>query len=492
MRLRLEKITKSFAEVKALQAVDFDLAAGEIHALCGENGAGKTTLINILSGNIRPDSGVISMEGEEIIISSPYEAAQAGVAVVHQHLSLFDHLTVAENIHASSLPVNGIGIIQYKELYARADDLLKQLEMKAINAFSLVASLSPGEKQMVEIAKALASDPAILVLDEPTASLTSRECNVLFSLLASLKAQGKSIIYISHRMDEIFRLADRVTVLKDGVSQATSASHLLTKAQLIRKMVGRDIPTLEPRHVTLNDVLLSVRDISGRRFAHVSFDLRIGEILGFAGLVGAGRTEIARAIFGADDIESGEVFLRGERLRFTHAVDGILKGIGYLPEDRRTQGLFPEMSIAENVAAGTDIKLNDRNLFDINRADRIANVMREKLRIAAPDIHSKVARLSGGNQQKVLIARWMVIDPDVLIVDEPTHGVDVGAKFEIHNIFRSLAAEGKGLIVISSELPELLGLCDRILVIKDGRVAADFSAADATEEKIVSVATTAT
>jgi ABC-type sugar transport system ATPase subunit len=492
MRLRLERITKSFPEVKALQEVDFDLAVGEIHALCGENGAGKTTLINILAGNIRPDSGHISLEGENVVIKSPYEAVRRGVAVVHQHLSLFDSLTVAENMLASKIPVNGIGLIQYKDLYSRAEALLNKLEMTGIDASSLVASLSPGEKQMVEIAKALACDPTILVLDEPTASLTSRECTVLFSLLENLKSQGKSIIYISHRMDEVFLLADRITVLKDGVSQGTSASSAFTKDQLIRKMVGRDIQSLKRGPFVSNDVLLSIRNISGKRFEHVTFDVHKGEIVGLAGLVGAGRTEIARAIFGADEIQSGEIFLRGESLRFRHANDGIRKGIGYLPEDRRAQGLFPEMSIAENVAAGADIKLNNRGFFDIISAGKIANVMREKLRIASPDIHTKVTRLSGGNQQKVLIARWMVIDPDVLMVDEPTHGVDVGGKFEIHNIFRSLAAEGKGLIVISSELPELLGLCDRILVIKDGRVAAEFSAADATEEKIVSVATTAT
>lgn len=476
--------------MKALQGVDFDLAAGEIHALCGENGAGKTTLINILAGNIRPDSGTISLEGEKVSMNSPHEAAKRGVAVVHQHLSLFDNLTVAENILASTLPVNGIGLIKYNILYSRTGALLKQLEMSGIDALSLAGSLAPGEKQMVEIAKALACDSTILVLDEPTASLTSRECKVLFALLEKLKARGKSIIYISHRMDEIFLLADRITVLKDGVSQGTTIKGELTKDQLIRKMVGRDIPSLNPGSSVSNDILLSIRDLSGRRFAHVTFELRKGEIVGLAGLVGAGRTEIARAIFGADEIESGEIRLRGESLRFKHAVDGIRSGIGYLPEDRKAQGLFMEMSIAENMAAGADTKLSNRGFFDINRAGRIADVMKRKFRIAAPDIHSKVARLSGGNQQKVLIARWMVINPDVLIVDEPTHGVDVGAKFEIHNIFRSLAAEGKGLIVVSSELPELLGLCHRILVIKDGRIAAEFPAAEATEEKIVSAATT--
>jgi ABC-type sugar transport system ATPase subunit len=304
--------------------------------------------------------------------------------------------------------------------------------------------------------------------------------------------QGKSIIYISHRMDEIFLLADRITVLKEGVSQGTSMKSELTKDQLITKMVGRDIPSLQPGSFVSHDILLSVRDISGTRFSHVTFDLRKGEIVGLAGLVGAGRTEIARAIFGADEIESGEIFLRGESLQFKHAADGIQKGIGYLPEDRKAQGLFAEMSIAENVAAGADIKLNNHGFFDHSRARGVAKVMKEKLRIAAPGIHSKVAKLSGGNQQKVLIARWMVINPDVLIVDEPTHGVDVGGKFEIHNIFRSLAAEGKGLIVVSSELPELLALCDRILVIKDGRVVAEFPALDATEEKIVSAATITT
>jgi ABC-type sugar transport system ATPase subunit len=489
MHLSLEQIHKTFPGVKALQGVDLEILPGEIHALCGENGAGKSTLMNILAGNVPADGGKITINGEALVIGSPRESFQIGIATVHQHLSLTDTLSVAENIYANTQPVNRWGLIQYGELFRQTRLLLEQLGLDHIDPRRLAGTLSAAERQMIEIAKALSKHPSVLILDEPTASLTERETTILFSILKNLKQHNISIIYISHRLDEIFLLADRITVLKDGQSQGTFPKEHLSKEELIRKMVGRDVEKVKTSVSRKKEVALSVQSLTGKGFTNITFKLNKGEILGLSGLVGAGRTEIARAIFGADKIISGTINADDRVLDGTHPADAIHHRIAYVPEERKKLGLFQEMTIEENIIVAASKKVAMRGFFDAAKSTNFAKAMTEKLRIAAPDVKTKAGRLSGGNQQKVLLAKWLLTDPDILIVDEPTHGIDVGARFEIYTILQSLAASGKSILMISSDLPELLSICDRIIVIKEGAVAGEFQAAEATEEKIMALAT---
>ena len=489
MRLSLTQIHKTFPGVRALQNVDLEVLPGEIHALCGENGAGKSTLMNILAGNIQPDSGKIRINGEEVVIETPRKSFQLGIATVHQHLSLTETLSVAENIYANTQPVNRWGIIQHHELFRKTNELLGQLHLNHMDPRTIVGSLSAAEKQMIEIAKALSKHPSLLILDEPTASLTERETSRLFSILNNLKHANISIIYISHRLDEIFLLADRISILKDGQFQGTFVKEELSKEQLIRKMVGRDVEKIKTSVSTKEEVALSVKALTGKGFSNITFNLYKGEILGLAGLVGAGRTELARAIFGADKTISGAISTDKMTLKVKHPADAINQGIAYVPEERKRLGLFAEMTIEENIVVASSKKVASRGFFDAARSRNFADVLKEKLRIAAPDVTTKAGRLSGGNQQKVLLAKWLLTDPEILIVDEPTHGIDVGARFEIYTILQSLAASEKSILIISSDLPELLGICDRIIVIKGGAIAGEFSGMEATEEKIMALAT---
>jgi len=485
--LQLRTISKHFPGVKALDTVSFTVNAGEIHALCGENGAGKSTLLNILTGNLRPDTGQILLNNQAVQISSPAQATSLGIAIVYQQLSLVDGLTVAENVFANRQPKNWLGLIQYKTLFDNTQRLLSQLALTDIRPKTRVADLSPGQKQMVEIAKALSQNPAILLLDEPTASLTDRETSTLFLLLRQLRAQGKAIVYISHRLTEIFALANRISVLKDGRHQATLPVDELTPDALIRLMVGRDLTLNRANSAATSAVLLAVEKLSGGRFQDVSFRLHKGEILGLVGLVGAGRTEIARAIFGIDAVSTGTIQVKGQSVRINHPADAVTLGMGYLPEDRKTLGLFLEQSVAQNIVA---VKPPASGAwFNTRRVTAIAEEYRQKLGIRTPSVHELVTNLSGGNQQKTLLARWLLTNPDVLIVDEPTHGIDVGAKAEIYDLLRQLARQGKGILLISSELSELLLLADRILVIRDGRVSGEVNGPEATEERIMTLAT---
>lgn len=487
-RLQLRKISKLFPGVKALQEVDMKIEAGEIHALCGENGAGKSTLMNILAGNLQPEDGDIVLNGNKVEFNIPKEAFASGIALVYQHLSLVDSLSVAENIFANHRFRNNWAMIPYDKLYAMTNELLQQLKITSINPKTLVSKLSAPEKQLVEIAKALSKKPSILILDEPTASLTDREIKALFSTLGRLKTEGVSIIYISHRLEEIFEIADKVTVLKDGKSQGMFSVRDLDKNRLIRLMVGRDIVNLKVESTARGEVLLEVKNLSSARFRDISFKLHEGEILGIAGLVGAGRTEIARAIFGADGVESGTIYLKGELLRPDHPSDAIENGIAYVPEDRKSLGLFPEMTIQDNIVVASLRQTMKGKLYNQSVANDVSQTYKDKLHIASRDVKSIVNTLSGGNQQKVVLAKWLLANPQVLIVDEPTHGVDVGAKFEIYEILKSLASQGKGILMISSELTELIGLCDRILVINKGKLAGEVKGTHATEENILQLA----
>jgi len=486
--LKLHRISKAFPGVKALQAVDLDIQPGEIHALCGENGAGKSTLMNILAGNLQPDEGTVTINDQPVNINSPQDAFDKGISIVYQHLSLADNLSVAENIFANQHPTSSWGIIQFDELYRQTALFLQQLHLDKINPRTLVSRLSPAEKQLVEVAKALSKKPSVFILDEPTASLAERESRTLFTILKKLKDEGVSIVYISHRLEEVFLLADRISILKDGKYQGTFKKEDLTKDELIRRMVGREIQSLKTASYVQEEILLSVKNLTGERFREITFQLHRGEILGLAGLIGAGRTEIARALFGADKVISGEVVLRNERLHAKHPAESISKGMAYVPEERKTLGLFPEMSIQDNMIAGKFKNALQGRFYNPAKAKLLAVNSTAQLGISTPGVQQKVVNLSGGNQQKVVLAKWLLTNPDVLMVDEPTHGIDVGAKFEVYEILKTLASQGKGIIMISSDLPELLGICDRIVVIKQGSLVGEFSRNEATEEKILALA----
>jgi ABC-type sugar transport system ATPase subunit len=488
MLIQLKNISKSLYTVKALDSVNFDLQAGEVHALCGENGAGKSTLMNILTGNLQPSTGEIFVEGRLTQILNYEQANNLGISIVYQTLSLIDTLDVAENIFVNQ-QTNRWGLIDHKALRTQADLLLKKLQINDIQVDTLINNLSIGQKQMIEIAKALAKQPKILILDEPTASITDKETQILFEIIRHLKKQGVGIIYISHRLTEIFELADRVSVLKDGKYQKTLPIREVTKNQLISLMVGREIVQAEKHSFTQAEIMMEVSNLSGKKFQNISFQLKKGEILGLAGLVGAGRTEIARAIFGVDLHTSGEVLLKGKKLKIKHPKDAIKAGIGYLPEERKSLGIFAEMSILQNViSVGLKQMMNTQMFFDNKKAIKATQYFKEKLQINASSIWQKVANLSGGNQQKVVLAKWLLQNPEVLIIDEPTHGIDVGAKFEIHKLLQKLVQGGKSIILISSELTEIMSLADRILVMREGKIVGELNGKTAEEKQIMTLA----
>jgi ABC-type sugar transport system ATPase subunit len=486
--LSIRGISKHFPGVKALDAVSFDVQAGEIHALCGENGAGKSTLLNILTGNLQPDGGQLEWRGQPIHLNGPAEATRQGIAIVYQQLSLIDSLSVAENIFANRQPRNRWGMIQYRRLETDTQALLKELNLSHIQPNERVADLSPGSKQMVEIAKALSQKPAILLLDEPTASLTERETSTLFGLIRQLKTAGKAVVYISHRLAEIFEVADRVSVLKDGMYQGTFPVSETTPAELVRRMVGRNVIVGRTESSAQKEVVLNINRLSGGRFSDVSFQLHRGEILGLAGLVGAGRTEIARAIFGIDPVFAGTIQLNGQLVQIHHPADAVRLGLGYLPEERKSLGVFADQSITENVITVSP-PITKTGWFDAKTSAHVTEMFQQQLSIRTPSVRTRVGNLSGGNQQKVLLARWLLMEPSVLLVDEPSHGIDVGAKADIYDLLRQLAAQGKAILLISSELSEILMLADRILVMHEGKIAGELDGATATEEQIMNLAT---
>jgi ABC-type sugar transport system ATPase subunit len=487
--LRLEHITKQFPGVKALDDITISIGEGQIHALCGENGAGKSTLMNIISGNLQPDNGTMLINGVPMSFRNPKEAFENKISIVYQHLSLVDSLSIAENIYANQQPRNQWGLIQYHKLYKQTQQLLETLKLDTLNPRTLVSKLSPAEKQMVEIAKAISKEPSIFILDEPTASLTDREAKTLFEILFAQRANGASIIYISHRLEEIFYLADKISVLKDGKYQGTYEAKELTKDALIQKMVGRELKAIRTGSAKTEDILLRVKNLIGRKFNNISFELHKGEIVGFSGLVGAGRTEIARAIFGLEKIASGEIIFKDIGFVPRHPVEAIRRGFAYVTEERKRLGLFPDMSVQDNIVAACLDSVMPGGIYDGEKTKKLASESKLKLKIAAHSIQQRVVNLSGGNQQKVMLAKWLLTTPEVLIVDEPTHGIDIGAKYEIYEIVKSLVAEGKSVIMISSELSELIGLCDRIIVIKKGTISGEVSGEDMTEENIMALAT---
>jgi rhamnose transport system ATP-binding protein len=481
-------IAKSFAGVQALKGVSLELRPGEVHAIVGENGAGKSTLIKIITGAVKPDSGTLTVEGRVVQHHSPALAKSLGIAAVYQQPALFPDLTVAENI---ALSLESAGVWRRVDWDARnrlARELLERAGAE-IDPARTVSTLSMPEQQIVEIAKAIGAKARVLILDEPTASLTEREVERLFRVIRALRDGGHGIIYISHRLEEIASIADRVTVLRDGQSIATRDLREVEPAELIRLMVGRDIAAVFPkREVPIGDVVLEVRGLQSPAIHDVSFSVRRGEILGLAGLVGAGRTELAETLFGLTPAEGGEIRLHGRAVRIEEPPDAIGLKIGYLPEDRRQHGVVLEMAVAANVSMASLGAVSRRGLIDHGAERRLARRYVDQLRVKTPSLYTETGSLSGGNQQKVALARWLAIEPEVLILDEPTQGVDIGSKSEIHQMMVDLAEKGMAMLMISSELPEILGMSDRIAVMRGGTIAGILSRAEATQERLLALA----
>ena len=485
-------ISKSFPGVQALKDVQFELSRGEVLALVGENGAGKSSLMKILSGIYSKDAGTIVLEGEEVDIDSPKTAQALGISIIHQEMNLMPHLTIAQNIFIGREPRGGL-FLRERALNKQADDLLNRLGIQ-LDPRELVQNLTVAKQQMVEIAKALSFDAKVLIMDEPTSALTNSETETLFTLIEALKASGTGVIYISHRMDELRRITDRVTVLRDGQYIGTLAKDELDIPTIIEMMVGRHIEEgarPAPRDATTDDVVLRVEGLNTRHLLKdISFELRRGEILGFSGLMGAGRTEVARAIIGADPSESGTVHIDGKLVSIKQPSDAVRYGVGYLSEDRKELGLLLEQDVNTNVLLASLRDYTDRLGFvHTAKGKQKTRDYVDALRIKTPSITATTKNLSGGNQQKVVIAKWLARDCDILIFDEPTRGIDVGAKEEIYKLLNDLVAQGKSIIMISSELPEVLRLSHRIVVMAGGRITGVLDNKDASQAKIMDYAT---
>ena len=485
--LSLSGVTKRFFNVLALEGVHFDVLRGEVHAVCGENGAGKSTLMKVMSGFYVPDEVTLSLDGETLRFSSPGEAQARGIAMIHQELNLVPHLSVAENIYLGREPLRG-WLVDRRKLRADAQACLDRLGV-AIGPDTLVSSLSIAQQQMVEIAKALSMQARLLIMDEPTSSLTDVETTQLFRVIHELKRAGAGIVYISHRLDELAGLADRVTVLRDGRYIATMAFAQTSIAEIVALMVGRTLAETfpKPRRRPTQETLLEVRGLRRHGvFGPVDFELRRGEILGFAGLVGAGRTEVARAVFGADPVDGGSISLAGRTLAIRSPIDAIREGIAYLSEDRKAHGLAVKMSVAQNITLANTAAVTDgRGLIRAADESAVARRYIQQLGIRTPSPEQVVRLLSGGNQQKVVIAKWLFRESRVLFFDEPTRGIDVGAKVAIYELLDELACAGIGVVMISSELPEILGLTDRVAVFHAGQITGVLETRSTSQEEIM-------
>lgn len=483
-------VRKEFPGVLALDNVELRLRPGTVHALMGENGAGKSTLMKIIAGIYTPDSGSFKLRNQEVSLSSPLDALENGIAMIHQELNLMNSMTVAENIWIRREPKTAFGFIDHRELKRRTDALFEQLNIP-IDPEIEVGKLSVANRQMVEIAKAVSYESDVLIMDEPTSALTEREVEHLFKIIRSLKAQGKGIIYITHKMNELFEIADEVSVFRDGKYIATKPAAELTRDEIIRMMVGREISQMFPKKtVPIGEVLLSVRDLALKGvFEGISFDLRAGEILGIAGLVGAGRSNIAETVFGVTPATSGTIEIQGKSVCVTSPAIAMQHGMAFLTEDRKETGCFLLLDIQENAQVAALSSGYVRHGFvEEERLSRDCEAMTDALRVKTPDMGEPILNLSGGNQQKVLIARWLLTKPRILILDEPTRGIDVGAKAEIHRMISDLAGQGVAVIMISSEMPEILGMSDRVMTIRQGRMSGILDRAEANQVKIMEMA----
>ncbi|MGP4805133.1 sugar ABC transporter ATP-binding protein [Agrobacterium cavarae] len=490
--LSMTNIHKSFGPVRALRGAQLELRRGEIHALAGENGAGKSTLMHIIDGILQPDDGEIRIDGAPVRIASPNAANRLGIGFVHQEIALCPEISVAENMFMAETGQSRTLMMDYRSLYARAANILK--ELGDIDPRRRAGDLSISQQQIVEIAKALTLDCRILILDEPTAALTETEAQTLFKIMHRLAERGIAIIYISHRMAEIFQHCDRITIMRDGSHIKTADIAAIAPQEVVNSMVGRVLDKLYPPKqapdATSDEIILSVQGLTeGKRVSNVSFDLRKGEILGLAGLIGAGRSEIVRAICRLEGKAEGEISLKGRKLSLRDYRDSIREGLVYVSEDRKGDGLFLNMSIASNVSALDVGRVSNRLGFISSRKETgRARYFGERLKLRSNGVGDAVNTLSGGNQQKVALAKMLSVEPEVVFLDEPTRGVDVGAKAEIHRQIRDLANEGVGVVVISSELPELIGVSDRILVVREGRITGEVTGPDMTEERIMHLA----
>lgn len=489
MKIEMRDIHKAFGSNQVLRGVDLDLRPGEVHALMGENGAGKSTLMNILTGLLTKDQGTILIDGTERVFGSPKEAEGQGVSFIHQELITWPEMTVLENFFMGK-ELHKFGLVDNRRMKQLATQALDELGV-AIDLDQPMGQLSVGQQQLVEIAKTLLNDAQVIIMDEPTAALTNREIDLLFEVIRSLTAKGVAIVYISHRMNEIFEIADRVTVMRDGVSVSTKPTAATSHDEIVRFMVGRDLEDYYPDITTeKGDVLLKVDQLTKHNtFKDVSFELHSGEILGVSGLMGAGRTEIMRAIFGIDKFDAGTIYLNGERVVFKTPEQAIRKGIGFLTEDRKHEGLILDFSIRDNVSLTAFEAFSKYGLINPKAEANFVELLAKRLAIKTTSIDQTAGSLSGGNQQKVVLAKWVAAGTQILILDEPTRGVDVGAKREIYGLMKELASQGVGIVMVSSDLPEIIGISDRVIVVHEGRITGELPKGELTEERIMTYAT---
>ncbi|PRD65746.1 sugar ABC transporter ATP-binding protein [Malikia granosa] len=489
--LAIRGIRKAFPGVVALDGVSFTLKAGTVHALMGENGAGKSTLMKIIAGVYIPDQGQILLNGRPVELRSPIDALQQGIAMIHQELNLMPHMTVAENVWITREPCNRFGLVDHQELRLRTEELFERLHID-IDPLAEIQTLSVASRQMVEIAKAVSWNSDVLIMDEPTSALTDKEVSHLFRIIRTLREQGKGIIYITHKMNELFEIADEFSVFRDGKYIATCAASDVTRDDIIRMMVGREITQMFPKEtVPIGEVVLSVRNLTLDGVFHdVSFDIRAGEILGLAGLVGSGRSNVAETLFGVTPASSGSITIRGQQMVIDKPAKAMAAGMAFLTEDRKDTGCFLCLDIQDNMDLAV---LNNRYVNKLGFVQSAALAkdcieMARRLRVKTPGMHEVIQNLSGGNQQKVLVGRWLLTNPSILILDEPTRGIDVGAKAEIHRLVSELAGQGVAILMISSEMPEVLGMSDRVAVMHEGRITGILDRKDADQVSVMSLA----
>lgn len=490
MQIAMKDIYKAFGTNQVLTGVDFDLKDGEVHALMGENGAGKSTMMNVLTGMHVHDQGTITVDGKETTFKSPIEAEEQGITFIHQELNIWPDMTVLENLFIGKELKSSLGFLKTKEMKALASKQFDRLGV-SIPLDKSAGSCSVGEQQMIEIAKALMTNAKVIIMDEPTAALTEREISKLFNVIASLKKEGVSIVYISHRMEEIFAICDRITIMRDGKTVDTKPIPETDFDEVVKKMVGRELTDRFPkRNPRIGETVLEIKNFTKKGvFENINFSVCSGEIIGFSGLMGAGRTEIMRAIFGLDAVDRGEIFINGKKVSIKSPDKAVRLGIGFITEDRKDEGLILDFSIKENIVLPTLYSFAPKGFIQEKSETDFVEMLIKRLTVKTESAEIAVGKLSGGNQQKVVIAKWVGIGPKVLILDEPTRGVDVGAKREIYQLMNELTDRGVAIIMVSSELPEVLGMSDRILVIHEGKLSGELMKEEATQEKIMTFAT---
>lgn len=490
MEIDLKGICKSFGSNQVLCGVNLHLRSGEVQALMGENGAGKSTLMNILTGIHKADAGTIEVDGKPMVFRNNKDAEDHGIAFIHQELNIWPNMTVLENLFPTDQPKTRFGFIDFKKMKAIAEEKCKDIGIE-LPLDELAGNCSVGQQQMVEITRSLLLDAKVVIMDEPTAALTERETDCLFDVMRRLKAKGVSIIYISHRMEEVFGNCDTITVMRDGHTISSKPTGETTMSQIVKDMVGREISEYYPvRTVKPGEEVFRVEHLTQPGvFQDVNFSVKKGEIFGVAGLMGAGRTEIMRAVFGVDPHKSGKIFLNGTEVKIKNPLDAIKEGFGFITENRKTEGLILDFSILKNIALPSEKELANYECINSKKEFEFCQILSDKLGVKTTDINQPAKTLSGGNQQKVVIAKWIGMHPSLLILDEPTRGIDVGAKKDIYDLMNELTAQGVSIIMVSSDLPEVLGMSDRIMVIHEGKVAGILDRKDASQEKIITLAT---